>query len=319
MKAFAIEQFGGPAERPLSELEKPVPRRGEILVRVMAASINPRDWKVLDGSYRFKGMLGPFPIVLGSDFSGVVVAVGEGVSRFSLGDEVFGMQSRLGALAEWIAVPESLVALKPPEISHLAAAAMPCAGLTAFQSLVRIGKLRSGQAVLVNGASGGVGSFALQIAKALGARVTAVASGRNAEYCKSLGADVVIDRTTTQFESIAREQDIILDAVGSSSFPKSKSSLTTSGHYITTLPNTEILNATLATSALSIGGIIPMRRCHMVLVRSAPRDLSALASLVVSKEIKSPISGTFSLAEAGRALALSKNSQPIGKLVIEVA
>jgi NADPH:quinone reductase-like Zn-dependent oxidoreductase len=319
MKAICIERFGGPEVLAYRDVAKPIPRSSEVLVRVAAASVNPRDWLLQEGRYQFKSTLGPFPIVLGSDFSGTVEAVGTGVSRFKVGDEVFGMQSRMGAFAEWIAVSERILASKPREVSHSVAAAIPCAGLTAYQALVTIGKLRTGQAVLVNGATGGVGSYAVQIARALGGRVTAVASQHNADLCLDLGADQVIDRATTDFTAVVREQNIILDAVGRSNFAKCKPILAARGHYITTIPNASVARAAVTTSALSLGGLLPTRRCHMVLVRSRPADLEAIAALVAAGRVQNLLAQKFPLADAAKALAHSKSWHTTGKLVLEIA
>ena len=318
MKAICIERFGGSEVLKYRDVSKPTPGNGEVLVRVSAASVNPRDWLLQEGRYQFKSALGPFPIVLGSDFSGTVETLGNEVSRFKVGDEVFGMQSRMGAFAEWIVAPESILAMKPREMSHADAAAIPCAALTAFQSLVNIGRLRSGQSVLVNGATGGVGGYAVQIAKALGGRVTAVASQRNADLCRNLGADQFIDRATMDFNAVVREQDIILDAVGRSNFSKCKRALASGGHYVTTTPNASVARTVVTTSILSMGGVLPVRRCHMVLVRSRPSDLDTIAALAVEGRVRSLVAKTFPLADAANALADSKGWRTTGKLVLQV-
>src|SRR5690349_6633201 len=317
MKAICIDRFGGPEVLSYRDIAKPIPGDREVLVRVAAASVNPRDWLLQEGRYQFKSALGPFPIVLGSDFSGIVEAVGSGVSRFKPGDAVFGLHSRMGAFAEWIAVPEAVLAAKPSEMSHADAAAIPCAGLTAYQALVTTGRLRAGQAVLVNGATGGVGSYAVQIARQLGGRVTAVASRHNADLCRDLGADQVIDRAAADFTTIVRDQDIILDAVGRSSFTRCKPALAAGGHYITTIPNASAARAAVTTSVLSLGGLLPTRRCHMALVRSRPADLKAIAALVVTGRVRTLLAAKFPLAYADKALAQSKSWHTTGKLVIE--
>jgi len=319
MKAICISRYGGPEVLQYLEVAKPIPRRGEVLVRVMAAAINPRDWLLQAGRYQFKSALGRFPIILGSDFSGIVEARGPGTSRFDVGDQVFGLQSRMGAFAEWIAVPEAVLAKKPGAISHVDAAAIPCAGLTAYQSLTTIGRLRAGQSVVINGASGGVGSYAVQIGKALGAHVTAVTSRHNVDLCKQLGADEVIDYTTRDFTLSARDQDVILDAVGRSSFVKCKSMLAADGRFISTVPNGAIARATFATGLLSLGGLLRRRRCHMVLVRARSADLDAIAALMVAGHVRSVIAETFPLADAAAALSRSKSWHTAGKLVLLTA
>lgn len=317
MKAITIARFGGPEVLTYRDVDMPKPGRGEVLVRVVAASVNPRDWVLQEGRYRFKTFLGPFPLTLGSDFSGVIDAAGPGASRFRPGAQVFGLQSRMGAFAEWIAVPEKLLAAKPDVISHTDAAAIPCAGLTAYQSLVTLGKLESGQSVLINGGAGGVGSYAIQIAKALGAHVTAVASARNAELCRQLGAGDVIDYATVDFTQTVRRQHIVLDAVGRSSFEKCRAVLAPGGHYITTVPAGQAALAALKTATLSLMGFNP-RRCHAVLVRSRPADLDALIALMLSGKLRSVIAETFPLARAPEALARSKSWRTAGKLVLQM-
>lgn len=317
MKAITIARFGGPDVLAYRDMPKPEPQRGEVLVRIKAAAVNPRDWVVQEGRYRFKAFLGPFPLTLGSDFSGIVEATGPAAARFHVGAEVFGLQSRMGAFAEWIAVPEKLLAAKPAAISHSEAAAIPCAGLTAYQSLMTLGQLQRGQSVLINGAAGGVGSYAIQIAKALGARVTAVASARNEALCRQLGADDFIDYAAGDFSQTMRGQHIILDAVGRSRFEKCRAALAPSGHYITTVPTGQAALAALKTATLSrIGSRGP--RCHMVLVRGRPADLDALAALAVSGKLRSVIADTFPLAEAPAALARSKSWRTAGKLVLRM-
>ncbi len=317
MKAMTIARFGGPEVLAYRNVELPKPGRGEVLVRVMAASVNPRDWVVQEGRYRFKAFLGPFPLTLGSDFSGVVEATGPGASRFGPGTQVFGLQSKMGAFAEWMAVPETLLAIKPDAISHTDAAALPCAGLTAYQSLVTLGKLESGQSVLINGGAGGVGSYAIQIARALGAKVTAVASARNAELCRQLGADNVIGYAATDFTQHVRGQHIVLDAVGRSSFARCRAALAPGGHYLTTVLTGQAALAALKTATLSLAGLRP-RRCHAVLVRSRPADLDALMALMLSGKLRSVIADTFPLAQAPGALARSRSWRTAGKLVLQM-
>jgi NADPH:quinone reductase-like Zn-dependent oxidoreductase len=176
-----------------------------VLVRVHAAAINLRDWIIHDGHYVFRFTLPRFPIILGSDFSGEVVANGLGASRFRPGDGVFGIQSLTGgmrAFAEYVAVDEGAVALKPASSGHEEAATVPCVGLTAWQAIDQLGRARSGMQVTVCGASGGVGSYAVQFAKALGVHVTAITSGSNAELAKALGTDAMVDYKTEQFPAL---------------------------------------------------------------------------------------------------------------------
>ncbi|MBL4639058.1 MAG: NAD(P)-dependent alcohol dehydrogenase, partial [Kordiimonadaceae bacterium] len=203
MKAATIQKYGRTDVLEVSERDMPEPTSKQILVKVHAASINPRDWLLMRGLYVFGKLVEPFPITLGSDMSGTVTKVGSAVSSLKEGDAVFGMQplkGKFGAFADFIAINASAVALKPNSLSHADAAAMPCAGMTSYQAIKDIAKLKPGQTILINGASGGVGSYAVQFAKAVGAHVVAVCGPTNKELCLSLGADEVINYKEEKFE-----------------------------------------------------------------------------------------------------------------------
>jgi NADPH:quinone reductase-like Zn-dependent oxidoreductase len=318
MRAAYIEQYGGPEVLVLGDRPKPTPSRGEVLVKVHAASVNPRDWLLREGKYPFKKALGPFPIILGSDFSGVVASVHPSVTLFKPGDSVFGMQSKMGAFAEWIAVPETLLAAKPPEVTHEEAAAIPCAGLTAYQALVGIGGLPEGGTVLINGASGGVGSYAIQIAKKIGAHVTAVASGANADLCSRLGAHAVLDYAGADFTKTIREQDIVFDAAGRSGFAASARVLKPSGHYITTVPSGAAVAAVTTSAVRTLGGLLPGKRAHVVLVRGRVEDLRTLAAWVREGQVRSVVGDKYDFADVAAALAKSKTWHTSGKLVLNL-
>ena len=204
----------------MAEVDKPAPSAGEVLVKVLAASVNAADWHMLRGKPLFSratlGLLRPKHKVLGVDVAGRVEAVGSGVTRCKAGDEVYAnlLDHGLGGFAEYVSVPVEVMALKPANLSFEEAAAVPMAAVTALQGLRHHGEIQAGQRVLVNGASGGIGTFAVQIAKSYGSEVTGVTSTRNIELVGSLGADHVIDYTTTDFFRSGRRYDLILDTIG---------------------------------------------------------------------------------------------------------
>jgi NADPH:quinone reductase-like Zn-dependent oxidoreductase len=217
MKAVAYHDYGGPEVMRQVEIEKPTPADDQILVKVHAAAVNPLDWHLMRGTpYLMRvatGLRKPKSIRLGVDYSGTVEAVGGSVTRFTIGDTVFG--GATGALAEYLTVPaEGSVVRKPENLTFEQAAAVNVAGKTALQALRRKAQVQPGQTVLINGASGGVGTFAVQLAKAFGADVTGVQSARNLELVRSLGADHVIDYTTQDFTATTERYDVIIDNVG---------------------------------------------------------------------------------------------------------
>ncbi len=239
MKAVVYRDFGSPDVLSVEDVEKPTPRDDEVLVAVHAAAVNMFDWYMVRGKpFVFRLVLGPGrPKPLGVDLAGVVEAVGRNVTRFKPGDEVFGtgrdkMRAKRGSFAEYVSTYENMLASKPRNVSFEQAAGVPVAGLTALQGLRDRGLLRSGQKVLVNGASGGVGTFAVQIAKAFGADVTGVCSTRNVELVRRIGADHVIDYTRENFTTGAVRYDVILDIVSSQSWPDCRRMLTDNGKYV---------------------------------------------------------------------------------------
>jgi NADPH:quinone reductase-like Zn-dependent oxidoreductase len=322
MKAVYITRYGGSDQLVYGPLPRPRPKSGQVLVRVRAAAVNPRDWIVRDGRYVFRFALPRFPIILGSDLCGDVAACGPGASRFRIGDEVFGMQplfGGMGAYAEYVAIDETALARKPSSISHVDAAAVPCAGLTAWQALMNIAGISQGTRVTVCGASGGVGSYAVQIAKARGARVTAVCSARNADLARSLGADAVADYKTVHFTKVVGEQDIVFDAVGRDTFRTVAPVLATGGRYITTIPGASSIFASLATGAVRLATLGRKPSAHLVLVRAKGDHLAEIATLLAQGRVKSLIDSRYPLAEASAALERSRSWRSRGKIVLEVA
>ena len=212
MKAIRIHNYGGPEVLQYEDAPRPKPQAGEVLIRVHAAGVNPIDWKVREGHMK-DFWPHKFPLILGWDLSGVVEELGRGVSRFKIGDEVYSLPdpTRNGAYADYIVVRESELALKPNSLHHIRAAAVPLAALTAWQSLFDTAQLQPGQRVLIHAGSGGVGHFAVQLAKWKGAHVFATASTKNQDLLRELGVDEPIDYTQQRFEDVARNIDIVLD------------------------------------------------------------------------------------------------------------
>lgn len=222
MKAIVQDRYGPPESLTLAEVDPPVPAADEVLVRVEAAALNAYDWHVLRGDPRMArlalGRSKPRARIRGRDFAGVVESVGENVHQFHSGDAVFGdLGDANGAFAEYVCVPEALVAPKPTNLTPRQAAALPLAGVTALMGLADLGQVEPGHRVLINGASGGVGTLAVQLAKALGATVTGVCSTRNTELVRSLGAGHVIDYTRSDFTHDAQPHDVVFDLVGNRS------------------------------------------------------------------------------------------------------
>jgi NADPH:quinone reductase-like Zn-dependent oxidoreductase len=213
MKAAFIERHGGPEVLKFGEMLDPVAASGEVVVDIVAASVNGADWKVREGK---SGQLSKFPYILGRDFSGVVSAVGEGVRDIGIGDEVFAVcdAGQEGAYAEKIAIKAAIVAKKPNGLSHVDAAALALAGLTAICAIEDTLKLQAGETILIQGGAGGVASFAIQLAKHLGARVITTASASNHDYLRKIGADEIIDYNAVDFTKIVRDCDAVFDTVG---------------------------------------------------------------------------------------------------------
>lgn len=292
------------------EVEQPKIEPTQLLVKVRASSVNPIDWKIRQGMLSL--IVGSkFPKILGLDVAGDVVAVGSGVTRFKPGDAIYGSTSFPGGgYAEFAAVPENLVALKPTNLSYEEAAAVPLAALTALQALRDQGNIQTGQTVLINGAAGGVGSFAVQIAKALGAVVTGVSSTKNLDLVKSLGADRVIDYTQQDFAEDIAQYDIIFDAVGKRSLSQTKRVLKPNGIYITTLPSPEVFLESVLTAFL------PGQKAKFILQKPNTQDLIYLKELIEASKIRVVIDRTYPLQELAAAHGYSETGRVVGKIVL---
>ncbi|MBD1810833.1 NAD(P)-dependent alcohol dehydrogenase [Microcoleus vaginatus DQ-U2] len=313
MKAVAFDRYGSAEELLYRELEKPIAKSNELLVRVRASSVNPVDWKIRKGHLQLLTGYN-FPRIVGSDISGVVVEVGREVTKFQPGDEVYTFLNPIsgGACAEYAVVAESDAAIKPKNITHVEAAAVPIAGLTALQSLRDLGEIQAGNKVLINGASGGVGTFSVQFAKAMNAEVTGVCSAKNRELVKSLGADFVLDYEEIDFTQQTDKYDIILDAVGTRTFAECEKVLQPEGVYISTLPSFENL-APMLTSWFLSG-----KKAKFILANANTSDLEALRELIESDKVEPIVDRTYSLAEVAAAHAYSETGRAIGKIAIVI-
>lgn len=320
MKAIVFCEYGSPDVLALEQVEKPVPADDQVCVRVRAASANPLDWHRMRGTpYVARAEMGlrkPKEIRLGIDFAGTVEAVGRNVTRFKPGDDVFG--GRTGAFAEHVCVREDrAIVTKPANVTFEEAAAVPVAAVTALQALRDRGKLRAGEKVLVNGASGGVGTFAVQIAKSLGAEVTGVCSTRNVELVRSLGADRVIDYTREDFTKGGDRWDLILDNVGNHSLLDSRRALVPGGRYVMVggpagrwvdpLPR-------------AVGAFVLSRFVHedlgMMLARLTPQDLAVLRDLLEAGKIRPAIDRRYPLSEVPAAIRYLEQGHARGKVIV---
>lgn len=301
----------GPAEvLHLAEVPQPMPKPNEVLVEVKAVSINPLDWKIRAG-YLAPVFGTNFPKRIGSDFAGVVREVGNDVSNYQPGDEVYGMVNvfggQAGSFAEWLAVPAGQLSAKPTALSFEEAAAMPVAGLTALQGMLNQAGLEAGETVLINGASGGVGSAAVQIAKTLGAIVTGVCSTDNVDMVRQLGADTVLDYKTTDVLSEAGTFDLVFDAVGKWSFAEASPLLNEDGRFLTTVPKAE--DHKLAETE---------ERFMVTQVGANRHDLTLLALWMNNGQLKPIIDSTFAMADVQAAHRRSETGRVVGKIVVTV-
>ncbi len=307
MKAQIIKAFGGPEQLVTEELMLPKPKRKQVLVKIHAAGVNPVDYKIRNGSIKYISG-SKFPKILGGDIAGVVEQDGK---EFRVGDKVFAMLNfEGGGYAEFIAVKESQLCKIPDGISFEQAAAVPLAALTALQALMKKG-IGEESSVLVNGASGGVGHFAIQIAKAMGANVAGVCSKRNVDFVRSLGADVVIDYTYSDFTKSTLRYDLVFDAVATSSFGKCKKLLKPDGYYITTVPNHSMIwhrsfNA------------FRKKKAFFIMAKPIGSDLNLIADYMHIGKLTAHIEATFPLNEASRAHQAIENGRTRGKLVLKV-
>lgn len=304
MKAIRIHEFGGLEVLKLEDVPKPQPGPAEIRIRVIAAGVNPMDWKVRRG-----GMNLPLPMIMGIDVAGIVDSLGPEVNAFHRGDQVFAKISLgQGGYVEYTVTNASQAALKPRSIGFVEASAIPTAGLAAWQSLFDIAGLERGQSVLIHGAAGGVGSFAVQFAKWKGAHVIGTASSRNAEFLRSIGADVVIDYKAQRFEDVVHGVDVVLDTIGGDTFERSWGVLKPGGFIVTTVASVPIGEA-------ESHGV----RAKGLVAKADGKELAQIATVIDEQHIKPIVTTVLPLAEARKAQEMSESRHTRGKIVLRVA
>jgi len=317
MKAFLWERYGPPEVLRMAEVEKPAPGSDEALVKVLGVSVNPADWHSMRGKPVFSrltlGLLRPKHKILGVDVAGQVEAVGGGVTRFKQGDEVYAnlLDHGYGAFAEYVSVPVDVMSLKPPSLSFEESAAVPMAAVTALQGLSHHGEIRVGQTVLVNGASGGVGTFAVQIAKSYGAEVTGVTSTRNIDLVRSLGADHIVDYTTADFTRSGSRYGLLLDTIGNRSVADLRRALADGG-------NAAVTGFTSMSRLLGVslrgGKDVARVEAHVT-----TKDLELLSELIEAGEVRPQIDRRYPFAELPAAIAYLEQGRARGKVVVGMA
>jgi NADPH:quinone reductase-like Zn-dependent oxidoreductase len=317
MKAFIYEKYGPPETVRMADVDKPSPGTQEVLVKVLGISVNAADWHSVRGKPLFSrltlGLLRPKHSILGVDIAGQVEAVGSGVARFTSGDEVYAnlLDHGYGGFAEFVSVPVDVMSLKPGNLSYEEAAAVPMAAVTALQGLRHHGAIQPGQRVMINGASGGVGHFAVQIAKSYGAEVTGVSSTRNIDLVRSLGADHVVDYTTTDFTQSGERYDLIHDAVGNRSAPDLRRALAEGGKAAVTGFTTV---RHLMGVSLRGGKDVAQVQAHVT-----TKDLEHLSELIESGKVQPQIDRRYAFAEIPTAIAYLEQGHARGKVVVGVA
>jgi NADPH:quinone reductase-like Zn-dependent oxidoreductase len=309
MKGCIVPKYGGPEVLKYEDVSRPEPKEDEILIRVMAAAVNPIDAMIRQG--RFKKVIGiKLPLIPGMDVAGVVEKTGEKITKFKTGDPVYAYLNfkTMGGYAEFAIAKEDETSSKPKSLTYEQAAAVPLAATTAWQALVETAKLGAGQTVLIHGGSGGVGHFAIQIAKARGAKVIAVASTKNQDLLKQLGADQAIDYTTTKFEEVVKDVDVVLDAVRGDTLQRSYGVVKKGGIVVTITghPNQAELDK---------------RGIRGVPLGAYPdaKVLEELTTLIEAKKLNPIVSHTFPLAEASKAHEQIETRHTRGKVVLKVA
>jgi NADPH:quinone reductase-like Zn-dependent oxidoreductase len=329
MRAIVQERYGSPDVLSVQDVPQPTPGADEVLVRVRAASINARDWHVLRGDPYLARLTGasaglglrrPTKPIPGTDFAGEIVAIGADVTGVAVGDEVFGEQS--GAFAEYVCAPARLVAPRPANLSLEQAAALPLAANTALMGVRDVAALQPGQRILINGASGGVGLFAVQIARSYGAHVTGVCRTRNVELVQACGADEVIDYTRTDFARTGARWDVVLDLVGNRSLPELRSVLTPTGLLILSGGGVPTGGSLFGPMGLMIRGTLAakLRRAPIRLFDAQPSaaNLATLRELAENGALKPIIDRSYPLEQAAEAIRYVETEHARAKVVLVV-
>lgn len=323
MKAIVYHSYGSADVLTCREIDKPVPKDDEVLIKVCAAALNPLDWRMMKGvPFIFRIMMKmPKPTVekpvgVGRDVAGVVETVGGNVTQFKPGDEVFGTCA--GAIAEYVSAKESALVKKPQTLTFQQAASIPVAGLTALQGLRDKGKIQAGQKVLINGASGGVGTFAVQLGKSFGAYVSGVCSTRNLGLLRSIGADTVIDYTQQDFTKESERYDIILECVGNKSFAVCRQVLSPKGRYVIVgaghdLSMIGIMASTIKSVALSS---LSSQKAIMFIAKSSQKDLTSLGELIATRKVTPVIDRVCTSEQTPDAVRHLEGGHARGKVIV---
>jgi len=313
MKAIVFTKYGPPDVLELKEVAKPIPKDNEVLVKVYATTVTPMDWRFRKADPFFirmyLGLIRPRINILGVELAGEIESVGKDVKLFKKGDRVFGGRDSGGAHAEYICLSEEEVAIKPSNMTYEEAAAVPFGAITALQFL-RKGNVQSGQKVLINGASGGVGTFAVQLAKYFGVEVTGVCSTTNLELVQSLGADKVIDYNQEDFTKSGQTYDIIFDAVAKNSFSRCKGSLNQKGVYLSTVGSFPLILQMLWTSKIG------SKKAIFMMAPYRAEDIIFLKELIEAGKVKSVIDRCYPLEQIAEAYRYAEKGHAKGKVVI---
>lgn len=314
MKAIITKSYGSVDVLNIENIDLPSIQEDEILVQVKAASINPLDWRIRTGEMKIMTGKTP-PRILGSDYAGIVNKVGKNIKKYKIGDEVFGLidivKVKEGTYAEYVKVKENDISIKPGNSSYEESASLPLVSLTSYQALLNVAKTKKESNVLINGCAGGVGSAAVQIAKALGHNTTGICSTANVDFAKTLGVDNVIDYKKENVLSKKEKYDVIFDTVGNLKFSKSKNILKTGGVYVTTAVT---LPAMLFTP---IANIFRAKKSKLVIVKPNSGNLSEIRKMVENKGLKGRISKVFSFNDIQKAHLMSQKGGFNGKLVLK--
>ena len=314
MKAAVIRKYGKPEVFRIEDIPEPSPLPFQVKIKVDYSSVNPVDWKVRSGALAIIAGW-RFPKVLGADFSGTVVQCGSEVTDIQIGDEVFGLSNAVllaGAYAEYMVCSSQKLTHKPQALSYQQAACVPLAASTAYQALHDLGGIKAGMQVLITGCTGGVGHFAVQLAKAINCQVTGICHSRNAELAKQIGCDNVLAYDKVDFTKQENQYDIIFDAASKYGYLKSRSKLTSKGTYVSTLPTPWLM------FMHGLSFIVPWKKGKFVSVKSKRTDLDKIASLCNEGKVKPFIEHTFPLSNIAEAHALSETEKVRGKISIEI-
>jgi NADPH:quinone reductase-like Zn-dependent oxidoreductase len=307
MKAIVVHEYGGPGVLKYEDVPRPEPKENEVLVRVIACGVNPADPLVVSG--RLAKEFGThLPLIPGYDVAGVVDKIGAKITKLKVGDGVYGYALFGGGWAEYAVLAENEAALKPKALTYVETAAIPVAGLTAWQALIDVAKLSAGQTALIHGGSGGVGSFAIQIAKTRGARVIATASTANQDLLKQLGADVAIDYTTTKFEDVSKDVDVVLDPIGRDTLARSYAVVKKGGIIVTLVARPD-------QAELDKYGI----RGSSLSAKPDANELAEITRLIDEKKIKPVVTQILPLSEAVKAEERAATHHTRGKIVLKIA